>query len=70
MSEVLIVSDNWAVSTELEWTINCHPRWFCDNKKDITDWLASEGIMPYNLITNKIFLYNDAQLQYFTLRWR
>jgi len=62
--------ENWYLHHRLKWTIIIKSKsWYTKNELNIMRWLDSEGILVHNTIKNRIFLYSEEQLQYFTLRW-
>jgi len=58
------------VHPRMKWTIVVDSHlWFIANEEDLFTWLHNEGIGQYNHAIDRIYLYSDAQVTYFTLRW-
>ena len=66
-------NETWKISKNLNLTILVHSdKWFKENRLELAKWLLHENILSHNIdfYNNKvIFLYNDAQLMYFKMRW-
>lgn len=63
------MSKGWYRHHRLGLVIITKNKWWDVYGNEVEEWLKSEDILEYNTVKNRIFLYTEEQLTYFTLRW-